>query len=408
MILSPQQSEAMLRVQNWLLDEGRAPYLYIAGYAGTGKTTIAVNLAELVGGMDRLLYAAFTGKAALQLSTKGCVGATTLHRILYSPVDKDRTKLLELTSSLAKLKEEQPDNRTDIERLVFLVREERKKVKSPTWAKREEKLSEKIKLLVLDECSMLSAQLLDDALSLGVPVLLLGDPFQLPPVMAKSPLEFKKPDVMLTEVHRQALDSPVLRAATNLRNGSWYEDTGDERFRVLHRSSTNYDHYAWADQILCARNKTRNSFNLRIRAKLIEKGSIVANEEALATNDRIVFLRNDHDEMIYNGTTAKVTDASFPDDESRMIYLDFVTDDNKKLSAYETWSGIIHGMDATEAPRGIPQSVDYAYALTVHKAQGSEWDKVLVYNEGLFGDDYKRWMYTAITRARTQCLVVNT
>src|SRR5258707_12947253 len=77
----------------------------------------------------------------------------------------------------------------------------------------------KAELIVIDECSMVDAELGRDLMSFGVPVLVLGDPAQLPPIQGGGFFTEAEPDVMLTEVHRQAQDGPVVRLSMEIRSG---------------------------------------------------------------------------------------------------------------------------------------------------------------------------------------------
>ena len=143
---TPQQDEALKAVAGWLKTKpGRrdVPQIFrLFGYAGTGKTTLARHVAQGVDG--KVLYAAFTGKAAQVMRNKGCAGASTIHSLIYKALESE---------------EEQPS--------------------FELWA---DAPAAKAKLIIIDECSMVDADLGRDLMSFGVPLLVLGDPAQLPPV----------------------------------------------------------------------------------------------------------------------------------------------------------------------------------------------------------------------------------
>ena len=82
MELSPQQDEALKAVARWL-KAGKPQIFRLFGYAGTGKTTLARYFAEHVDG--QVQFAAFTGKAAQVLRSKGAVNARTIHSLIYRP-----------------------------------------------------------------------------------------------------------------------------------------------------------------------------------------------------------------------------------------------------------------------------------------------------------------------------------
>src|SRR6202035_5203735 len=153
------------------------------GYAGTGKTTLARQVAE--GADGKVLFAAFTGKAALVMRSKGCFGATTIHSLIYKPQE----------SATA----------------------------TPSFELWDEAPASKAALIVIDECSMVDAELGRDLLSFGVPLLVLGDPAQLPPIQGGGFFTEADPDVMLTEVHRQAKDNPIIRLSMDIRAGEYLE-----------------------------------------------------------------------------------------------------------------------------------------------------------------------------------------
>src|SRR5882757_5485782 len=88
---SPEQDAALKAVAAWLKAKpGRGntpPVFRLFGYAGSGKSTLAKHLAEGVEG--KVLFAAFTGKAALVMRRKGCEGASTIHSLIYRPLESD-------------------------------------------------------------------------------------------------------------------------------------------------------------------------------------------------------------------------------------------------------------------------------------------------------------------------------
>src|SRR3974377_1967344 len=163
---TPHQDSALKAVADWIQARpGRAgtPQVFrLFGYAGTGKTTLARHIAENVDG--EVKYAAFTGKAALVMRNKGCDDASTIHSLIYRTRESDSEQ--------------------------------------PSFELWDEAPASKAKLIVIDECSMVDAELGRDLMSFGVPVLVLGDPAQLPPISGGGFFTDAEPDVMLSEVHR--------------------------------------------------------------------------------------------------------------------------------------------------------------------------------------------------------------
>ena len=180
---SREQEAALRAIGSWLRDPVRQVF-YLAGYAGTGKTTLAQEVATRVRGLT--LFAAYTGKAASVLRTKGCPEASMLHSLIYAC-------------------REVIDYRTGRKRLVFEKRPDSPLVDAS--------------LLIIDECSVLNAQLGRDVESFRRKILVLGDPEQLPPVEGAGYFTARRPDHMLTEIHRQAADSPIIHYATLVRQG---------------------------------------------------------------------------------------------------------------------------------------------------------------------------------------------
>src|SRR3954462_10251116 len=174
-VFTPHQDAALKAVAAWLKAKpgqgGTSQTFRLFGYAGTGKTTLARHLAENVDG--KVQFAAFTGKAAMVMRSKGCAGATTIHSLIYRARESGA---------------EVPD--------------------FELW---DEAPASKAKLIVIDECSMVDEELGRDLMSFGVPVLVLGDPAQLPPIQGGGYFTETEPDAMLTEVHRQAQDNPIVR-----------------------------------------------------------------------------------------------------------------------------------------------------------------------------------------------------
>src|SRR5213593_2331563 len=180
---TPHQDSALKAVADWLKAKpgrgGTPPVFRLFGYAGTGKTTLARHIAEGVEG--EVKFAAFTGKAALVMRNKGCDDASTIHSLIYRTRESDNEQ--------------------------------------PSFELWDEAPASKAKLIVIDECSMVDAELGRDLLSFGTPLLVLGDPAQLPPIQGGGFFTSAEPDAMLTEVHRQAQDNPIVRLSMDIRAG---------------------------------------------------------------------------------------------------------------------------------------------------------------------------------------------
>ena len=256
MSLSPQQDAALAAVSAWLR-HGERPVFRLFGYAGTGKTTLARHIAEGVDG--EVAFGAYTGKAALVMRSKGCTDASTIHSLIYRSREVDEG--------------------------------------GPQFVLNRSSAAAKADLIVIDECSMVDEELGRDLLSFGRPVLVLGDPAQLPPVKGGGFFTDAEPDVMLTEVHRQAKDNPIVRMSIAVREGGRLEIGGFGESRVIRRREIDAETVMQADQILVGLNRTRRLYNARIRAL---KGY---RDPMPAAGEKLVCLRNDRSKGLLNGGT---------------------------------------------------------------------------------------------------------
>src|SRR5690349_14732333 len=228
---TPHQDSALRAVADWLKARrgrnGTPPVFRLFGYAGTGKTTLAQHIAEGVEG--EVKFAAFTGKAALVMRNKGCDNASTIHSLIYRARESG---------------EEVPD---------FVL-----------W---DEAPASEAKLIIIDECSMVDAELGRDLMSFGVPVLVLGDPAQLPPIQGGGFFTEAEPDAMLTEVHRQAADDPIVHLSMAVREGERVEPGRYGDSEVVRKSALDPERVLSADQVLVGRNATRRAYNARLRER---------------------------------------------------------------------------------------------------------------------------------------------
>lgn len=398
MELSVNQDRALSQVLAWLkLDDNQVFRLF--GYAGTGKTTIANHFAEGVKG--QVLFAAFTGKAAHVMQQKGCEGASTIHSLIYTANHKSETRLDEIREKLisARLGKAEAERIADIERDM---REEEQNLRRPSFSLDYESKLKDAALLIVDECSMVGPDIAKDLLSFGTKILVLGDPAQLPPV-ARTGGYFTdvEPDHMLTEVHRHALESPVYRIATDVRNGTpiYYGEYDGSYIRKM--SSILDEDMLGTDQIIVGRNLTRRRINMDMR-RLLDR----EDDDYPVKGDRLVCLRNNRDKGLLNGSIWNV--AEDPEDiDEEEGHMDLVVAQNGEapieVSAH---LAPFLGQDIVGSwnQRKIAEEFDYGFALTCHKSQGSQWNDILVideskafYRQGAGVE--RRWLYTAVTRA---------
>ena len=396
---SNEQQRALTAVADWLRD-GSQPLFRLFGYAGTGKTTLAKHLAENAGG--RVHFAAFTGKAALVLQQKGCPNASTIHSLIYKPVEKSEARLDALEQELKTLKaSEEPVDADVIADYEKLIKEERDQLNKATFTINRESELLGAALLVVDECSMVNEEMARDMMSFGVPILVLGDPGQLPPVYGTGFFIKAEPDFMLTEIHRQAKDNPIIHLATQVRLGNRLKPGkyGDSRVLAKRLQTPTL---ARADQVLVGRNITRHQMNDAIRATLGFKTWYPQQ------GDKLVCLRNNRDLGWFNGgqftlhespketpTVEQPFHLQVEETRGAMVHPEPFLGEEKKLEELRKWE------------RFAAEEFDYGYAMTVHKSQGSQWDKVVLMDETFcFRDSWEKWLYTGITRAAKLVVVM--
>ena len=359
---SPQQDAALRAVAAWI-KRGEPQVFRLFGYAGTGKTTLAKQLASDISG--EVCFAAYTGKAALVLRGKGCREARTIHSMIYRMRDGEDDE--------------------------------------PTFVLNDGSAASRADLIVIDECSMVDEDLGRDLLSFGKPVLVLGDPAQLPPVKGGGYFTDAEPDVMLTEVHRQAADNPIIRLSMMARDGLRIPRGDYGTSEVVHRDRIDAARVQAADQVLVGTNKSRRGYNARLRALA---GHRDPNPQA---GEKLVCLRNDKTKGLLNGGLWSVKSVGTP--RGGKLRYTVVPEDDAGAKATriavrpEYFSGGEEGVP--QAFRRGSDAFDYGYVLTVHKAQGSQWDSVVLFDESwAFREHRDRWLYTGITRAAERLVIV--
>ncbi len=393
---SPQQRTALDRVGRWLKAKDK-PVFQLAGFAGTGKTTLAKHLASTVDGP--VYFAAYTGKAAHVLSKSGATNVSTIHKLIYTPKGKSQQRLKDLEAERAKLLTHKPVPTTMLEKVEAAIQAEKINLARPMFQLNSESPLLGAALLVVDEYSMIDTQMGEDLLSFGCPILALGDPGQLPPVHGTSFFS-DKPDILLTEIHRQARDNPIIWMSQEVREGrvlrpGFYGSSRVVPYQQLPRDELRSVVLS-TDQLLVGRNATRILSNRRARELL---GRTNALPQA---GDKLVCLRNNHEVGLLNGQLWKARADSIFDGDYVLLDIESEEGARVEVSAHPHY---FHGNKPDYWERKDAEEFDYGYALTVHKSQGSAWPSVLLFDEW-FGKDRRQWLYTAITRAAERIDVV--
>ena len=401
LILNSDQTAADKKISDWFYN-GSKQFFVLSGYAGTGKTALLKHVVRETLKLDDLYSAAFvtpTGKAATVLIKNG-VSACTVHRLIYQ-------------SQVTEQEVEINGKKIKVERLTF---------------RRRENIDKAIKLIVLDEASMVSDDVLSDIANFGVKVLLCGDNAQLPPVEGFNSF-LKNPDYTLTQIVRQQQDNPIIRLSQLAREGKPipfgnYGDTafviygrkffGGQRERLLKRS----------DQIICGLNKTRAKINDEMRRILGFEGLPQSGDKLICTlNNWETFIDGEAKFNLVNGIIGTAIDP-FYDMNSHMGFTQFKPDflDENCPEALPFDTGVFedgeyrykHGatfakFDENGEATGVftLNRFEYGYCISCHKAQGSEFDNVIIFDESFaFKEDKNRWLYTALTRARKKLVLI--
>ena len=371
-------------------------HLYLTNdYIVTHNTTLVnfiIDALEIP--QEKVKYVAFTGRAAEVLRKKGNPNATTIHKLIY-------------------FSEQRADGR-------FVYR------KRPH-------LDGDPKIVVLDECSMCPASMWQILRSYPTHIIALGDPEQLPPILASDDNQLlSNPHVFLDEVMRQAKESDIIRLSMDIREGRPIKPYQGKDANVVLAKDLVDGMYSWADQILCATNRTRKDIN-----------SFMRQEQGFGPlpqiGDKVICLRNSWDTCsviqenpLVNGSIGWITDIR---EEEKFYYLgrqdsgiwvptysvDMETEDH---DIYEEICVDKQSLDIGEKlltprqeyliakdkrnPYDAPLEFNYGYACTVHRAQGSEWGKILTIEEQFPFDKetHRRHLYTAVTRASNKLTLV--
>lgn len=407
---SPQQATALKDVSRWLKDPTGPQVFYLAGFAGTGKTTLAKHLAADVKGL--VLFSAYTGKAASVLRKMGCAGAATLHSLLYSVGEQDRTKLHELELELAHRRADGVDVHDDaLVELEVEIAALTRKLKEPKFTLQPDSIVGQSALVVLDECSMVNQPLAADLESFKKKILVMGDPAQLPPVKGGGYYTNREPDVMLTEIHRQAAENPIIRWATVVRNGGDLPFANDGAARKLKKRSIDHREVMLEEgvQLLAGKNDTRRNLNLYVR------NNLGRTETYPVKGDRLVVLRNDRDWGVLNGVTCEAAEDSVAPEGEEFLSMDIDYEGQRLQEVpvdrlhFDAYGEEFSDAQADSWDRRWMVPMDYGYCLTVHKAQGSQWDHVVLCDDGFAHWDprmRRKWLYTAITRASERLTIL--
>lgn len=409
--LTADQQEAAALIEAWYHHLNTQIFV-LCGYAGTGKTFLVDYVVRALGlaAGESAAFVAPTGKAASVLIQSG-VPATTVHSLIYT-----REEDIEVDENGEVISEQF---------LRFV---------------KKESIDSKIRLIVLDETSMVSDDVLRDLLSFGVKCLCCGDPAQLPPVGGSNTL-LSTPVITLKEIVRQERDNPIVRLAARVRAGERPAYGEDGCVSVIPRRALDADArralFTQADQIIVGTNRTRAMINREVRAiRGISPDRVLPQD-----GEKIICTLNDWSKPLdergnfhlVNGIIGRcyrvreqldgLGQLDFQPDflAERVENLPFDTGVFVRGQYYHGYGNraclLTNGILVHENNREMLRRFkvrredtvcrfEFAYAVTCHKAQGSEYDFVVVIDESGYFEDGKEWLYTAVTRARKRLVIV--
>ena len=371
-------------------------YTVISGYAGTGKSTLVKFIVAALPNInpdEDVIYTSFTGKATQVLQRKGNKNVSTLHKLLFESIPK-------------------PDGTFFRKPVEFIP----------------------YKIVIVDECSMVPKELLQRLIKYNVHIICLGDPGQLPPINKNEDNHLlDHPHIFLDEIMRQEAESEIINLTMDIRAGKSLTHYQGKEVQVLNKDELTTGMLLWADQIICEKNETRIALNNQIRDLLGRSGGP-------QDGDKVICLKNNwdiysvNDNPLVNGTIGYLKDSfstyiNLPrqitsDGQPKKLDIltaNFISDTEEDYGILNMDKQLITtgvpGLDwKTSYKMGrnwrfqdkIPDQFTYGYAITGWKAQGSEWDNVLVIEEGFPFDkeEHKQFLYTCATRAAKKLVII--
>jgi exodeoxyribonuclease V len=431
---SATQAAAIREIKEWFETRTEQQQVFrLFGYAGSGKTTVLKFALDELGlsphrsakdgrCVPGVVTATFTGKAAYVLKNKG-TPARTIHSLIYSVLEATEE---EVEAAAKKVREAETGirtltgfERTAAEAGIEAMRQALAQMKKPRFALNPQSDAADARLIVLDEVSMVGEEMARDLMSFGKPILVLGDPGQLPPIKGEGAFTRDAPDVMLTEIHRQAAESAIIRLATMARQG---EPIGfgeyDRCVAKMRKGDVTPVQALRSGQLICGMNATRLQLNNAMR----HAAGFCAGTLPSGPGEKIICLKNQNDLGLINGMFVTLEDVV---DEGSLFFSAVVRGEDGNPIAPPDRDGATgrlriykghfqdhvafdrerHDRDWREK-RKLTEAT-FGWAITAHKAQGSQWENVIVWDDGLGKSelDRRRWLYTAITRAE-QGLVI--
>lgn len=392
--LNNEQIYAIYDLEHWWHSSTKQVF-EISGAAGTGKTTLVRYLIERLGlDYSEVLFVAFMGKAASCMARNG-LPAKTIHSAIYN-----YEKVLD---------------RDENGKIVF---KENGKPKMISKFIKKDRIDKKIKLIVVDEGSMVDKKTAIDLLSFNIPIIVLGDLNQLPPVFGDS-FFLKNPDIILHQIMRQEEGNPIIWLSQEVLNGNELKIGVYGNSAVINKNDISEYNFRYSDIILTGTNRLRYNINNYCREELKQ----IKNLSYPHIGEKIICRKNNWsktiEDNIYmtNGTTGFVEYVYRDSFNGKTMTIDFKPDFSKKAFKNVTFSykhlyeipgqnnDEVETIDYTDI---YNDKIEFAYAITVHSSQGSQWNNCLYLAENIMRnkEDRKKLNYTAITRASKSIVIV--
>lgn len=419
--LSDEQFKAVTEVFDWYNNRPHEQVLTLGGYAGTGKTTI-IKYIDWVLSDKNITYCAYTGKAAQVLQSKLGKEVTTIHKQLYRPIIEDeettrQTKMYKNGKPVYekyKVGDKKGTYKTDEFGHKIPVYKTKVIRKQKVRGFQRVKELPNVDLIVIDEASMVTSNIFRDLSLLGVRILAVGDHGQLPPVKSKYNL-MQDPDIKLEKIFRQAEGSPIIMASKDVREGKTLDYgryMGSLDVNILPKRYTDRVIDRVSSYILDGDTLMLSAFNSkRIRTNKIIRNKLGFPEDQLRNGEIIICLHNRGDLGIYNGMMFRVDKIHKAKEDH---YLCDISDINNEFKVYDKVRIAREQFNNKETMTELRDRFllfDYGYCLTVHKSQGSEASRVVLFEPHPFqlqqiNIDRKRWLYTGITRAKNKLIII--
>jgi len=394
--------------------------------AFTGKATSVLRRKLQTAGTDTC-GAQRNRRGEVPLSNKPFCG--TIHQLIYAACECQEPEVVE----------EEDENGKMTKRFVYPEKDENGNCVlcvGKGWHRREA-LDRNYGLIIVDEASMVDDTMLYDLQNYGVPILAVGDHGQLPPVSGTGSL-MKNPTLRLEKIHRQAEGNPIIALSKMIREEGLIPDNFDggdavrfEQLRFVEQVVR--ERYAGASAarllemgLACYTNKRRLGLNDAVLRARGTKG------KPPSAGEHLICLRNMKAEggrppvangmrgVLQSDVTSKTNrdgtesethvlgSVAFPEDGIKehtyeMLFAQFGREKTFSSSEELARETGLHSFSAAGA------LFDYGYAMTVHKMQGSQFDDLVVCAERgsyMSNEDWRRWLYTAVTRASKKLTVL--